>query len=120
MELTLNRFGEPMTEKEWEVYINHSDWRIRKDIAFSETTPLWVLEKMVNDEDIWVLYALIKNPKTTSKMLDEIMEFALPLNYVYISYGIIRNPKSSEDAVIKKYAYDKLKDHLRNRHTQGS
>ena len=70
---------------------------------------------MVNDEDIWVLYALIKNPKTTSKMLDEIMEFALPNGS--ISYAILLHPKSSEKTVIKKYAYDKLKDHLRNRGT---
>ena len=110
---------EPMTEKEWEVYINFPDWKVRSDVAHSETTPLWVLERMVTDEDIWVLYALIKNPKTTTKMLDEIMEFALPLDYRSISYAISIHPKCPEKTVIKKCAYTKLKDHLRNCHTQS-
>ena len=106
-----------MTEEEWERYITFSDWKVRSDVAYSETTPLWVLERMVTDDDIWVLYALIRNPKTTTKMLDEIMEFALPLNYGSISYAILIHPKSSEETVIKKCAFDKLKDHLRNRGT---
>ena len=104
-----------MTDDEWERYITFSDWKVRTDVAHSETTPLWVWEKMVNDEDIWVLYVLIKNPKTTSKMLDEIMEFALPNGS--ISYAILLHPKSSEETVIKKYAFDKFKDHLRNHGT---
>ena len=106
-----------MTEKEWEKYITFSDWKVRTDVAYSETTPLWVLERMVTDDDIWVLYALIRNPKTTTKMLDEIMEFALPNGS--ISYAILLHPKSSEETVIKKYAFDKFKDHLKNCHTQS-
>ena len=106
-----------MTDEEWERYITFSDWKVRTDVAYSETTPLWVLEKMVADEDIWVLYALIKNPNITSKMLDEIMEFALLLDYSFISYAIFIHPKSSEKTLIKKYAYVKLKDHLRNHGT---
>ena len=90
---------------------------IATDVARSETTPLWVLERIANDKDIWVLSALIKNPKTTSKMLEEIMEFALSLDYRFISYAISLHPKSSEKIVIKRYAYEKLKDHLRNRGT---
>lgn len=109
-----------MTDKELERYITFSDWTIRADVAFSETTPLWVLEKMVNDEDIFVLFSLLKNPKVTSKMLDKIMEVALFRNYCSIPDVIFLHPKSSEETVIKKYAYDKLKDHLRNRHTQDS
>ena len=106
-----------MTEKEWEKYITFSDWKVRTDVANSKTTPLWVLEKMVNDEDIWVLYSLLKNPKITTKMLDGIMEVALFRNYCSIPNVIFLHPKSSEQTVIKKYAYDKLKDHLRNRGT---
>ena len=109
-----------MTEKEWERYITFPDWNVRIDVAYSETTPLWVLERMVTDEDTWVLYSLIKNPKTTSKMLDEIMEVALSRNYRSLPESITMCPKCSEETVIKKYAYDKLNDHLRNRHTQGS
>lgn len=111
---------EPMTEKEWEKYITFPDWKVRSDVAFSETTPLWVLEKMVNDEDTFVLYSLLKNPKTTSKMLDEIMEVTLYRNYCSIPDVIFLHPKRSEETVIKKYAYNKFKNHLKNCHTQGS
>ena len=108
---------EPMTEKEWEKYITFSDWKVRTDVANSKTTPLWVLERMVTGEDIWVLYALIKNPKTTSKILDKLMEVALFRNYRSIPEAISLHSKCSEETLIKWCAYDKLKDHLRNRGT---
>ena len=108
-----------MTEKEWEKYITFSDWKVRTDVANSKTTPLWVLERMVTDEDIWVLYALIKNPKTTSKMLDKIMEVALFRNYCSIPEAISLHSKCSEETLIKWCAYDNYKGHLRNCHNRS-
>jgi len=108
-----------MTDKEWEKCITFSDWKVRTDIAFSEKTPLWVLEKMVVDRDIWVLYSLIKNPNVTSKMLDKIMEVALYRNYCSIPESISLHSKCSEETLIKWRAYDNHKDHLRNRHNRS-
>lgn len=108
-----------MTDEEWERYITFSDWKVRTDVAYSETTPLWVLEKMVNDEDIWVLYSLIRNTNNTTKMLDNIMEVALFRNYCYIPESIALHPKCSESTYLKYHAYNKFKDHISNRHIRS-
>ncbi len=108
-----------MTEKEWERYITFSDWKVRVDIAFSEKTPLWVLKKMVNDEDIWVLYSLTINPKTTPKMLDEIMEVALFRNYDSLPYSIMMCPKCSENTMLKFFSHIKFNGQILYCHTQS-
>lgn len=109
-----------MTEEEWNTYITFPDWKIRCDIAYSEKTPLWVLEKLVYDEDVFTHYGLLKNPNITSKILDEMMNVALFRNYSSLPDVIVKHSKCSEQTSLKFYAYKKFKDHILNCHTQSS
>ena len=113
---------EPMTEKEWEVYINHSDYSIKVDIAEHKDTPVWVLERLISLKDAWICWNILRNPNVTSEILDKMMDAVISQDLDHISCpdGILNHPKCFAETILKWNAFDKLKDHLRNRHTQGS
>ena len=110
-----------MTEKEWEVYINHSDYSIKVDIAEHKDTPVWVLERLISLKDAWICWNILRNPNVTSEILDKMMDAVISQDPEHISYpeGILFHSKCLEETILKWNAFDKFKDHLKNCHTQS-
>lgn len=92
----------------WDTYVNHSDWSVRFSVAQCEHTPSQVLEKLVHDEDTWVVLTAVVNPNMTSELLEELSEKAILQDSFTFLKCIQQNKKCSERTHLMIEAYLKF------------